>query len=113
MKKIICIIVGALVLACSCFFIACGGENTNISGVYLYDNNGITIKILLEKDGSGIAAYGEDGEYDEAERFTYKILEENETVVLFYEGDSTGEICNYKINGDVLTFQGLAFEKQK
>lgn len=114
MKRIICIIASMLLVACSCFFFACGsGENGNISGTYIYNENDAIIKVWLNKDGSGIIAYGDDGVYDEAQKFTYKILEENKSVALFFEGDEAGEISSYKIVGDILTFQGLAFEKQK
>lgn len=93
-----------------------GANGITVNGIYAYDVGGNSYMILhLYKDGTGYMLYKDnEGKIDSsARKFEYKVLKENEYLVLTYaNGDSTAMTYELLDNGNLLILDSRTFKKQ-
>ena len=121
MKKKLVVFLTAIMLTFGIAFTTTGcatseANGITVDGAYAYNVGGDSYMILhLYKDSTGYVIYKNDeGEIDSsAKKFEYKVLKENEYLVLTYaNGDSTAMTYELLDNGNLLILDSRTFKKQ-
>ena len=100
MKKTLSIILAVLIIAVS--LCACGAGSNSIVGSWTGTNEGISITMSFEKDGTGVmSALGGLA----SEKFTYKTEGSTLTITEGDDDDVDTETFEYSIDGDTLTLK--------